>query len=214
LNVFIGVPTYRYYVHYGLVIALLDWVRRLDYVRQVLFFPGLLPIDLARNQIVKSFLQTDATHLLMLDDDVIPPRNALEKLLADGKDIVSGIYPAHTKDSDGQPQPPAPVAIRDGEPVHGEELEQVDYIGGGCLLVRRQVFEAIDEPWFEFEFTPDHSLMTVSEDVHFCNLAKAQGFGVWADFNVQCGHVKMVDLREVNTLVNTNKSSTSLPRRF
>ena len=202
MNIFIAVPTYRYFTHYGLAIALVDWARRFDYVQQVLFFPGLYPVDLARNQIVKEFLKTDADFLFMIDDDVIPPRNALEKLLFDDKDIVSGVYPAHTKDVDGRPQPPAPLAIRDGEPVHGSGLEKVDWGGAGCLLVKREVFEAIDKPWFEFEFTEDHSLMTVSEDVHFFNLAKAQGFEVWADFDVQCGHVKMVDLREVSSLVN------------
>ena len=200
MNVFIAVPVYDGRLHHGLAIALVDWARRLSWVRRVSFFPSLYPASLARNQIAKEFLKTDATHLFMLDDDIVPPRNALEKLLSDDKDIVSGMIPVYTKDRDGHPKPPELLAIRDGEPVHGSGLEKVDYTGAGCLLTRREVFEAIDKPWFKFEFTPDHSLMTVSEDIYFLNSARACGFEVWADFDVQCGHVKTVDLREIAAL--------------
>lgn len=200
MNVFIAVPVYDGRLHHKLAIALIDWVKRLDYVRRVSFFPGLYPVSLARNQVVKEFLKTDATHLFMMDDDVIPPRDALEKLLSDDKDIVSGVYPAHTKDRDGRPQPPELLAIRDGAPVHGEGLERVDYTGAGCLLGKREVFEAISPPWFKFVFTEDGSLMRVSEDVYFFNLARALGFGVWVDFDIKCGHVKTTDLREIAAL--------------
>ncbi|MEK6919151.1 MAG: hypothetical protein AABW73_03875 [Nanoarchaeota archaeon] len=46
----------------------------------------------SRNLILEYAIAKDYSHVLMLDSDVIPPKNVIQELLACDKDIVSGLY--------------------------------------------------------------------------------------------------------------------------
>ena len=45
-----------------------------------------------RNDMVKTFLKTDHTHLFFMDSDMTFPESTLSRLLAHDKDIVGGFY--------------------------------------------------------------------------------------------------------------------------
>jgi len=59
----------------------------------------------------------------------------------------------------------------------------VEIQAGGCagMLIRRDVIEAIEPPWFEYTDR--------SEDIVFCEKAKAAGFKLFADLSVRLGHI-------------------------
>src|ERR1700761_8056209 len=59
--------------------------------------PGESHIDRARNRIAKLFLDTDYSHLLFLDSDVLAECRDIELLLSHDKDIVCGLYPKKTR---------------------------------------------------------------------------------------------------------------------
>lgn len=110
-------------------------------------------VAVARNLIVERFLrETNASHLLFWDDDVLVPSGALFQLLDDDAPIVSGFYTSRQA-------PVQPIAYRrHGKtghryqpvmPLHpGKFL--VDGCGAGFLLIRREVFERLSVPWFQF----------------------------------------------------------------
>lgn len=142
----------------------------------------------ARNILAAQFVGSSATHLLFWDDDVLAPRDGLMRLLAHDAPIASGLY--YTRAA-----PVHPVAYERDErggytPVSdvSKGAREVDGVGAGFLLIRRDVMEAIDPPWFRFEIAPDvqHS---ISEDLYFCRQAQAAGFPVLCDFDVACGHL-------------------------
>jgi hypothetical protein len=71
--------------------------------------------------------------------------------------------------------------------THG--LQEVDMMGAGCLLVRRDVFERLSPPWFDFTINQETDAIIHSEDTSFCEQARAAGFPLLLDGDVQCEHV-------------------------
>lgn len=68
-------------------------------------------------------------------------------------------------------------------PMTPDTLVEADALGTGCMLIKREVLEAVGYPWFKcHEGTPG------GEDFYFCERAKEHGYGVWGDFSVQCNH--------------------------
>jgi hypothetical protein len=65
----------------------------------------------------------------------------------------------------------------------GDALIECDAVGFGCVLIRREVFEAIQYPYFEAD--PETG---GAEDFDFCEKARAAGYKIWADFSIQANH--------------------------
>jgi GT2 family glycosyltransferase len=61
-----------------------------------------------------------------------------------------------------------------------DRRQQVPWVTGGCLLVRRDCFEQLDGL--------DESFFLYYEDVDFCRRARAGGWGVWYDPALQVTH--------------------------
>lgn len=151
-----------------------------------------MPFDHARNEAAAKCLQDGYQWLLFLDDDVIPPADAFERLRQHGKDIVSGLYYRRA-------EPVCPVAmVENGKGrVYAEinrpgELIEVDLVGAGMLLIHRRVFETMPRPWFEWLLDRPEipEAERTSEDYHFCRKAKRNhGFKIFLDTFVQCLHV-------------------------
>jgi len=163
------------------------------------------PLDLARNQCVKEALAWNADYVLFLDDDVLPPSDGLVKLVMDAVPIVGGLY------FDRRP-PYTPMIARrknrDKPWVLGEKVEwdvdfarnyphdrfvEVDATGLGFMLIRREVFEKISEPWFVIQ--PSYG-----EDFSFCWKSQQAGFKIYVDTNVKCLHMADLFVGEEQTL--------------
>jgi len=139
---------------------------------------NLSSIAAKRNFAVGAMLE-DPTFkwLLQIDSDMIPPQTALMQLLARDRDAIGGLYQCR--------MPPHQANIGDPTfgPENGQGLLQVSFVGTGCLLVKRHVFEAIEPPWF------DHTKVGLGEDAYFCAKAYAAGFKVFVDLALEVGHV-------------------------
>lgn len=68
-------------------------------------------------------------------------------------------------------------------PDSKDALIRADALGTGCMLIKRDVLEAIGYPWFKC-----HEMSGGGEDFFFCDRAKEAGFEVWGDFSVQAHH--------------------------
>lgn len=151
---------------------------------------NMIPLDKARNALVADFLvkTPDATHILFWDDDIVPEPDALIRLWALNEPIVSGLY-----FQKGPPfHPLMSLKIREiggGEGythlIHWDEDKKynVDGIGMGFALIRRDVFQDIDWPpfsWYETEF---------SEDYAFCTKARDAGYKIKVDTSVLLIHL-------------------------
>ncbi len=118
------------------------------------------PWDVGRNRIVENAMRENAEYVLMLDSDVVPPRDAILRLMGHKVPIVQGLYYMRTP-------PFVPLVMRvDPTTKPGEgvrfaqvaswtpgELVPVDTVATGCLLMHRRVLETFHDqgvPWFEW----------------------------------------------------------------
>jgi len=159
----------------------------------------------ARNAIVADVLAATTrggdrvSHLFWIDDDVIVSESALTQLYYRNLPMVSGYYYAKTT-------PPQPLILPE---KHGgvrmtfppDTLLPVYAHGMGCTLIRREVFDAIEPPWFtttideriETDGQVEH--FTSTEDAAFCERAAAAGFQPMVDTGVFAFHWHQAELR-------------------
>ena len=140
-----------------------------------------LPFDHARNVAVRCALEHEFDELLFLDDDVIVPPDAYERLHSAQKDIIGALY--WTRHA-----PIQPVMLGPGD-INGDLL-RVDRVGTGCLLIQTRIFKTLPEPWFEWRLdrTDLPEEQRVSEDWYFCDHAQDHGFEIWCDTGCECEH--------------------------
>lgn len=156
---------------------------------------GEHPVARARNIIVDQFLKSEATHLWMIDDDTIPPNDALKNLLAldipiataitptiQGGEIIYNIY----KEREGKLEP-----YSHNHPLPETDRMIVAAVGSSCILIKREVFESMGEaPWYADIWTAGGEYC--SEDIMFCNTAKANHYTIIAHPKVICEHSRYI----------------------
>lgn len=145
-------------------------------------------IDINRNRIVE---RIEGTHVLFLDDDVLPPKDAAIKLLDSGKDVITGLY--FHRQAPFFPQI-YQKNIKNGELYDAiqrwpEEVFQIDACGMGCCLIKKSVFETLDKPYFRTELADGTGNRKRGEDLYFCRQVQEKGGTIWADGGVVSGHV-------------------------
>jgi hypothetical protein len=156
-------------------------------------FVSGMPYDHARNHACELALQGGYKYLFFLDDDVIPPPNIIDILMSSNLDIVSGNYWRRHNPV----QPVALLALKEGGTGYiqleknDQKIYEVDFIGGGALLIKRKVLETMPKPWFEWwcdrEDLPQNE--RYSEDFSFCRKAKLKhGFKIHFDTRAKCKH--------------------------
>lgn len=180
--------------------------------------PAKRPIDFARNCIVKTFMNdTDCDWLVMIDEDQVVPDNFWLLCTVKDADVVGAVTPVWVCNMDPEamlrvnhygvdsesrcynlpyPQPDAQAPYR------------VPIVGTGCIAIRRRVFAprprgvGLEPFYFTYE---DSRKVRGGEDINFnveCNRA---GFVVAAHPGVRCGHVKELDLSQLEAWYQARK---------
>lgn len=154
-----------------------------------------------RDAIVYEILQNipTVTHFLFFDSDSIPPANVLDKML--GYDISVGVYPIVQKGHivwsvmDKSPRNDSKKFI--GVPFKDlpKEPFPVSLYGFGCVMLKKEVFEKMEWPYFKDIFVPGRRV--VGEDTYFGAKSAQAGFESWCIPSVQCEHNKAVPLLEI-----------------
>jgi hypothetical protein len=141
----------------------------------------------------------DFDRLVVFEHDMIPPVDAFERIAEyrDEHDIVGTMYfkhdwPHHVM-AWMQVQPPfySPLTAEiTKQMVDTPALYEVDAVAMGFTAIRRQVFEQWDRDIPMWDPIPP----LIGHDLHFCNEAKKQGFKVWVDSGIGCGHLTLVPI--------------------
>ena len=153
-----------------------------------------MPYDMARNVGCKHALDNGYQWVFMLDSDVIPPRDAILRLMRHNLPFVSGVYCRRS------PPHAIPVMLKNGVWITeypANSIIEVDLVGSGCLLIHRSFLESIPhqrpgKPWFDWRvdlqgFLPREECL--SEDFTLCQHAIKNGWKVNVDTSIQCRHV-------------------------
>lgn len=154
------------------------------YVTEFQYFYGYA-VDQVRNLIAHWVVNT-YDYLLAIDHDVVFPADTLKKMLVHDKPIVSGVYRQRLE--------PQMIELYDLN-MHRLDVSQLtgtlQEIGGcgfGCVLVKKEVFSAIQYPWFFYHQALNHN-HTFSEDLDFCKKVLEKGFKIYADSSILCKHI-------------------------
>ena len=149
------------------------------------------PIDMARNEIVRSALDNKCDWIFFLDTDVTCQPDIITRLVAHNLPIVTGVYFTRA--------PPIEPAIWNEVKPSGKkainftpgQMVECDFIGMGCCLVHTSVFKNISKPYFEWTLSfedENNPMMGRSEDFEFCKKVRERGYKIWADTSLICRH--------------------------
>lgn len=136
-------------------------------------------------------------YLLSLEQDVIPPIDVIERLIAHKKQVVSGVYTKKYEYSrDGKTlyrELPVLWARIPGRPRHAAQVDksfllpprlaEVIIFGLGCVLIHRSVLETI----------VFHVAGKGFDDATFSNDLILQRIPAYADTGVICGHHQQIE---------------------
>lgn len=163
----------------------------------------------ARNRIAQMAIDLDTDYVLMVDNDVVLPKDALQNLLEDAKDVCLGFY-AH-RDGDNIYRGRTCVCKLFNEegykyfnyPLESEytadELAKIRdnghtkimiHGGGmGCAFIKTDVFKKIKYPWYDWVNYADGHRGMLSEDLYFCEGCRKKSIRIYTDTRVNCGHM-------------------------
>lgn len=197
--IYIGIPSRSGSIHWTTVMGLLEVERRctqfgmgvgVDVVARDAF------IGRARNVIAKRFLESPATDLIFIDDDVGFRVEDFELIMRPDADIVMGLYRMR------EDKAKFPALLYDPLERHPEHMSllKLQYGPSGFMRVRRRVFEAMMQKWPDEWYEDDNGKIHdffphgrfgnffVGEDIKFCQRAQECGFEIWAAQGVNLGH--------------------------
>lgn len=148
----------------------------------------------AREKLVERLYQDNKDWILFLDSDMTPPPDMITKMLSHNMPVVSGMafkrippfQPCfYTKlDIDGSGhniKPRLATALEFGD----KGVLQVEGVGLACCLIRREVFDLLDAPYF-------FPIPNLGEDLTFCYKIKQKKIPIIVDLTIDCGHVSEI----------------------
>lgn len=170
---------------------------------EVHLFTGNSCMSIARAILSKNFLDSDCTHLLFIDNDIIFTSEQMQRLMSHDEDIVAGFYP---KKEHGAKWVWVCNSLPDKPPADERGLMRVAYMGTGFMKIARSVFERMIEVYGkEIGFKHDDdgrdmwdffsqgvhrpSNRWLSEDWWFCQRALDMGVPVYGDTKITLKHI-------------------------
>lgn len=157
----------------------------------------------ARNNLAAKFLDSECTHLLFQDADILTQPEHYTRLLSHNLPIVAGLY------AKKQPRLSWVASALPGEEVDpATGLQRVQEVGTGFLCIEREVFirmiaahpeiKYFGDPGPEdvrWDFFPMHAAggRYLSEDWYFCHRAREIGYAIHVDWRVRVRHRGMID---------------------
>jgi len=185
-SIFVGMPT-RGHAYVPSVLQALAFARAGGLPGSAPLFEIGGPVDVVRTRIVEAFLESPATHLLMLDDDVVAPCGTLERLVAMDVPVATAACPfgiggriyvnAKPLGSEQWPEHPEPAVFK------------ARHAGLACSLIERSVFVRVPAPWFWMGASANGRFV-IGEDVWFSNRLAEAGIPIVCDGSIVCSHVK------------------------
>ena len=152
----------------------------------------------ARNKIAEEALNRKTDYVLMVDSDIILPKNALTNLIEGLPEVCFGYCvrhksskkTAHTETAINKP------GDSNTNPFFTNELIEkrnngifrlpVRSAGAACALIQTKVFEKLEYPWFDYISYKNKTFL--SEDYYFCKKCRDAQIPLCVDTRVACGH--------------------------
>jgi glycosyltransferase involved in cell wall biosynthesis len=146
----------------------------------------------ARNQILREAV---GDWVWFLDDDMTFEPDCLKRLLSWDVPIVAPLclmrFPPFPPVTKARWIPERGTWEKRMIETGDKGLVAVEATGTAGLLLRREVWETLSDPWFEVgRVRPDE----LGEDLWFCKKAREAGFPIAVDFDTHMGHLTPVEV--------------------
>ena len=145
----------------------------------------------ARNEICTIGRERGYEYILMVDSDVVIPKDALIRMLEYDCGLVIGCCPRkNTGEGRIEIYKPGTFSFTDYYTYDTLPLDpRVEIKGGGfaCALIKTDILNWIQYPYFKYITYEDDT--SLSEDLYFCLQIHKAGFKIEADTRVRCGHL-------------------------
>lgn len=167
----------------------------------------------ARNEIALSFDPSCFSHLLMIDEDTVPPMGFIERMLEVNRPVVSGVtHVWRAKNGCLEPRPSLALwrqkklvseSYYEFVPGIPEAVWEVPGIATGCfcMLIKSEVLvvyrEKLGLPFFKTTYYEPTQEKEMSEDIYFCKRLAEIGVNITIIRDLVCRHFKQVALADV-----------------
>lgn len=187
------------YSNYGILLVdnsenlkYVDRIRKLgiDVVKDNYFETARERVVHSRNLLRDYVLKNNYDYFLSLEQDVIPPKDVIERLLRHDKKVVTGIYftrydingkkkikPLIWVDTPGKFEK---MKFIDERELWKSGLIKIRACGLGCVLIHKSVLESISFRLFKPK---------IYDDMAFCHDLYKKGISIYADLEVKCKHL-------------------------
>lgn len=166
--------------------------------------------DKNRNTLIQNILETDATHILWLDADMIYPADILRQYvtLKPDLDIMGCLYfkrsypfdPIAYVRNDNPEKPFRWLDPRKVNEVDDKTVIEVDGLGFGGVLVKTDVYRKMgDNKWMNYGagfHLPFKNKESLTHDLVFCQKAQEYGFKIYLHPRVRPKHLATMQIGE------------------
>lgn len=139
-----------------------------------------------RDMMVDSARAIEADYLFFIDSDEVFPPDVLVNLYEHQKDIVVANYPKRIE----------PYQCVNPDPIEAVgALYKLPWAATGCMLIKMDVFNKIDWPYFDTiqKLDENGKKIRIGEDQYFTIKARVAGIDIWCDHTIEIGHTAMED---------------------
>ncbi len=162
----------------------------------------------ARNQIGQITIDNGYDYVLMVDNDVVIPKNTLSFLIDDlesenrVKGMAVGYCLRRTKNAENSENKTTVFKLgakgyslddaytaEELTDLCGKEQYKIRIRGSGlpCALVHKSIFKRVSYPWFKWQIYDNKTRL--SEDLFFCSKIRDLAVPMYVDTRVKCGHM-------------------------
>ena len=207
MKILIGVPTFEN-IYPEVFKAIYD-LEKPDKCEVIFEYIKGYDVSAARNKIVEKGLELEADYILMVDSDVVIPKNTLSLFLEDPMDVCLGAYAHRSKDNlyNGNTclcrltdengiryfNYPLESQYTAKELIEFEKNGQFRIVihggGMGCAFIKTDIFNYLDYPWYKWVNYSDKEKSVLSEDLYFCEQCRKFGFPIVMDTRIRAKHI-------------------------
>jgi len=150
--------------------------------------------DVIRNKFALHLLNSDATHLIMLDLDHVHPWDIVQRLMRPFIQDPDVRVVAGLNFRRGEPYDPCAYVLGDSGKYHPmaeweQGLIKVDAVGTGTIAIDRRVFEELEPPWFAYDYSKVMDDNWPGEDFYFSDKCRKAGIPIYVDTTVTSPHM-------------------------
>jgi hypothetical protein len=195
-EVLIAVMSHTGWVHNTVAFMLIDMIRDNRMQKQFHFIEHR-PVDAARNYAVERFLESDCTHLMMIDNDNACTKNPLD--LIGKSDII--MLPT--------PMKKGGIIRLNVEAKEEGEFVPITRGGTGICIISRRAATDLKKPLFQHKYDKK-GLVDTGEDVYFCQQAIKKGIQPYTHMGYPCLHYNEINLWDVFVMPRPDDISSIL----